>query len=1000
MADQPNGRPSKKPVPAATNHDEDSPHVVKGAELHTHLKAGAQHPRNEKSPLKGYDCSRPTHIYPTTYAASGPCVERHSVKTMRNATYQLLQLETKEKIMGHVCKILDTRTVVACNNHDYMTLRPDHSYSALPIKVDIDVCRDMVQTGFYIDPKGKQHKVLRNGVTAVNYLEKGRTWSNQGWDTGESECEGEDWTNHGDFMADVVVAHLLKIVIEEEIIVRRDDDVIAHRTGLTLDCAWTTGACRTTFGTYLWKPNTGFCPLAVTRQIVSGYKVEDERGDTMFISNDKSLVRVILTGTTIMCDRMVEMTNYEGLYLYPKNQPKQFDRKIDPSEGRLSMYVQNRDEFLFHHVLEQVEREMNAYLANNCRNQARRNRVDFFLRRMQPGLVTFALGNGTFATGAGDTLFRYHCSPMLVVAQETAECYDSLPVRAYRGDQGVDTSSPLRFLQPLTHRLSPRASIVPCSRHFGARYQAANGAWIAPNPTIHITEDPIQLQNEDEQYKFDFEFNTDWSQGGIYSNEDLKRIEQYLEYPKLVDSIGSGAAASWSKILPYNPYQLDRVYPHSPPISWLSQSLQDLDDWFASFGRWASIAVAVYIIGSLAWNLFDLLFRCIWQTKHGGCNRLLLLTLCPSFLLDREYARDVIAKATNTTNADIDAEQGRRSRPPTREPSPEPGHQGYRHVNRDDYAYDHEDLETEDFPPHRHRSRSRSRTRTSGRRPPYRDRSESRSPRDRRRERGRSAHRQAARALGRISRSASRTAGTAARIGRDAVRLGAVHVRRRSRSALRAAQSHAQRGYERARSASRDRVTAFANMCSKKLQDTFGRKPVTFTPDTRGERKPEARRDHAFLQNRPETPGLHLRDDLTDTSTGISSGGTTKKYDLKYDKKKVYGMPPEYNAVAQPSQTYRGLAQPEPEFLPRPTGPVPPPAAAAAAARPAAATAPPPSGTDTSHPRSPIRPAYPTMPSFALSTATTPSTVVATSNQAIPDVTTTDIGMTSASTTP
>ena len=879
---------SKRSANSAYN----SPHIIHESEKDGHLAAGMTHPRNDKSPLKAYDCTRPTHIYPTTYAASGPCSETRKVREMKNQTYQLLFMEQKEKALGSVCKILDTRTVVACNAHDYMTLRPEHGYDSLPRLVGVEECQDMVRTGVYKDPNGHKHSISKNGVSSVNYLEAGKTWTNEGWDKGESECSGEDWTNDGDTMADMVVSHHLHITVLQAFVMRKESEVYAYESALRLPCSWEVEACRTEEGTYLWKREHNFCPLAESRT-TGGYTTKTNKGEEVYISNDGSLVRAVITGTTILCDRIVHMTNYAGLYLYETNKPRQFTRHIDPSEGRLSIYVKNRDDFLFHHVLEKVEQEMNAFLENNCRNQESNNRVDFFLRRMQPGLVTFALGNGTFASGAGDTLYRYVCQPILVVAQDSAHCHEALPVRPYRGETGVNTSSPLLYMEPLTHRITKHAVPVPCSKHFIGTYQAANGIWIAANPTVHVTSAPIQVESTTADFEFKFEMDTDWSTGGVFDDEDLKKIEDYLEYPKLRDAIDFDRAAAYLGITRSNQYALEKMYPHAPPVAWISQELARFQEWVDTVGRTASIIVVVYMGCSFIKSLADFLCRCGFQAKQGGFNRLLCLTCCPSYFLERDVTRQWVAKVTSTTEKEINEEQLRRSRGPSlagsRAASPERPERSERRDRRDDD-------EGDDSGPRRSRDHRRSRRRSESS-----DDREYLADRGRSRSRYREGPLRSARR--RLSRSASR--------GRDFIEMHTRRARSRSRSIIRDVAAATRRGYERARSSSRTRAREFNDRVTQRMQQVFRGHPQSSAGGQETQVKfhhlsqasapklesAEGNRDvfQAQLLARPATPGFPLH---VNASTTCTPGDTTPERTRLYPQPTLYGSsPPSYHTV-------------------------------------------------------------------------------------------------------
>ena len=97
-----------------------------------------------------------------------------------------------------------------------------------------------------------------------------------------------------------------------------------------LSCGVYAEQCETPRATYLWKPaEEEFCPLAFSK-IVSGALTTAEDDRQVFMSNDGSLVRLVLMYEVAHCGNMVWATNYDNLFLAEVGQGKPFTRPWIP----------------------------------------------------------------------------------------------------------------------------------------------------------------------------------------------------------------------------------------------------------------------------------------------------------------------------------------------------------------------------------------------------------------------------------------------------------------------------------------------------------------------------------------------------------------------------------------------------------------------------------------------------------------------------------------------
>lgn len=190
---------------------------------------------------------------------------------------------------------------------------------------------------------------------------------------------------------------------------------MADNSDLVLPCGLTSKGCKTATGTFIWEVPKDLCPLAFTRES-SGLVMASGDGTEVFMSNDGSLVRLILGSPTSSCDKVVRSTNYDNIFVFELirsplgiilNQREAFSRQVSGPNVEIISYVKNRDDFLFNTMFTQLREEFNYVKERDCESRMRTSRLEFYAQHTDPGLVTFFLGNNTFATSAGRNYFHY-----------------------------------------------------------------------------------------------------------------------------------------------------------------------------------------------------------------------------------------------------------------------------------------------------------------------------------------------------------------------------------------------------------------------------------------------------------------------------------------------------------------------------------------------------------------------------------------------------------------
>ena len=556
--------------------------------------------------FKAYDCSRPVDIHRVGSFAEVFCndVSNGHIKKEVDRGYQLLQREHNLRFQGWRCQSKWSRKAWQCGAAEH-----DTTFAAATIHDQIETihnqyCEAWVNNKYFVDSNGVEHPLALGSTTSIQYLEKGKDYifSGDAIHAQQVSCQGGDFPWKDKILKDMMVQITKEITITAETFVSNLEtyELFAHTSDLRLECHKNDRSCMTQQGTFVWRNPGDPCPLAVANE-VKGKEVTDDAGNHVFMSTDESLTRLIRGDTVGMCGRIVYSTNYKNLYLYPLNAKDQFARKLEQGEYSTITYVKNRDETLYHTIKDKVQEEYEYILRTGCKHRQMEIKLLHWLRHKDPEVMTWLLGNGTFATAAGEVLYQYRCLPVIVkaVAVPDDRCYQALPVTGAGGSNNHPLFSAATFMEPLTHRLTHQGVPVPCSKQFTADFMNANGVWIRTYPHLHTVSPPEVLLQDTEgtvtrPIKWD---DIDWSKGGIYTDEDLEKMEQYQDFSRTVTAITSTIRGQMSPH--YVPGEIITpgmiFHEFATPESPYQRFSKAMKKFFHVFGETASIFVTIFL---------------------------------------------------------------------------------------------------------------------------------------------------------------------------------------------------------------------------------------------------------------------------------------------------------------------------------------------------------------------------------------------------------------------
>ena len=619
--------------------------------------------------LVGYDCSRPMEVKPISSFIRDPCepaeAETDDGYDVEEVTqFQVVQYETRREFMGIRCERYLSQFTYYCGNADHASPLPQETFFRRPKILAQNECRAL-EMGQFRAGDGKSYSIAKNTRREISYFARGNANAYSGWDGSQITCNGGRLLVDG-LEIDSMVMYVTEEILfrDEKFIVREDDDgVIAHYNNVRLTCPIEDEHCVGGDVTYIWRvPLKTHCPLYHVRKFKGQIVKHESSGLTIkthkvAMSTDDSHVRFIIKGTKVECGQQFYLTNYPDLLIRKTivngaPAPDLITRELPKDELKLSNFITNRDDFVYHEMTRKLRREFASILHDECKENLRKTKTEHFLDREMPNFHTYRLGGSNYLTAAGEVTYFYKCRPRLVAAIHAQTCYDALPVEvasnnytltSFTQEDGEEVVAPRFYIEPLTHRITTVAKKVPCLSQFFARYKDIFGQWFAVTPQLTITEPPGTLDLESLQKKvlFDSAFDIDLSKGGVYDPNAVDDLITWLEgnrrqevvIHQLTDQVGDINPGEYiTPKLMFPAYTL-------PGGSWHSFILGKIWGAIRGLGEIFSTIFGLFIVGRLIWYLVKVLMNCGYIHRAHGCSPHLAWSFCTEVLFTHTLSK-------------------------------------------------------------------------------------------------------------------------------------------------------------------------------------------------------------------------------------------------------------------------------------------------------------------------------------------------------------------------
>ena len=496
-----------------------------------------------------YDCSRPSQVESVRIPPPGAC-PRPDVKVTaeKDQTFSILQRAQYLRFPARSCRVWETRLPFYCGTYSHQTMIGNLVRVEQPVRVTRDVCRRMVEDGEFHYEGVMVRNIPMNQTSHRTVEVKGKTvW----YTSNHINCEGTGPIPEG--VDNVVDVRVLKIELSQVWLARGSEDtVIIPRTTTTLPCPFHTLGCRARdSGTFNWDPMSEAAGCYLHKVRFSRGKVyTDSDGAETFISTDKSAVRLLLGREIQQCGRPVRETEHARLYVTEALEDEHFAKELDPMELSPVLYGAVQTGYVESRLANHIETVIADLKIETCEVRSRHSsgRYDQLAATQRAALhgATAALGEGRFATAAGEAWYTYACARVLARAENLDECYGALPVSLTQDDREAHfkargervTFGVQFFVEPTTHRLITAAAHRHCDPTLVPLYRSAHGSWFHAGPQLNRAAAPHQLSGLSPTILSAQYNHTDLGRhGSLYTPAQVQQMDMTRQMPNLVDDI-------------------------------------------------------------------------------------------------------------------------------------------------------------------------------------------------------------------------------------------------------------------------------------------------------------------------------------------------------------------------------------------------------------------------------------------------------------------------------
>ena len=396
--------------------------------------------------FEAYDCREPKNA---VFINNRECRKN---KGHTNEEKILIVQEQVANMTAYRCTVTETVEAGYCG-HASVDKHTDQSYYNKPIRMTIQNCRSIVETG-QIEWRGTRHKVELDAVSYISF----HTHGSVKYSTTNIECQGEPMRlESGDVVANMMKRVSLQVKVHRETVTTTKGRVTA-RDGQFIGFE-AQGAGKAGMATYVWTPSLNQC----TKVAAGEYTVQSVDGRTWFNSQHQIQIVAGESRYDEGCKTDLVSTDFEDLYIVKGTNAKRFN---ELNSNSVSLNAQYQAQI--NYVRGEARRALNREFTT------KNNQLCHFIEDNNIHSNQKADGN-VFIRNLGDVTAKFECEKVIVEADNnTKECYKQVAI--------IDSNQDRRFMDPDTRILLEKGDKTTCTVVDVPAIQATDGRILMYSP--------------------------------------------------------------------------------------------------------------------------------------------------------------------------------------------------------------------------------------------------------------------------------------------------------------------------------------------------------------------------------------------------------------------------------------------------------------------------------------------------------------------------------------
>jgi hypothetical protein len=573
-----------------------------------------------------YECERPTDI--ANFAVDkNVCPPHLAPEPQTSGVFSLVQKQTRSIAKGHKCQRVISKFTVVCSSnliasHQRLATIPEIE---IPEKVPVEECQQLIRDGFFHGPDGREHRVKIGTTGIFNFHTAGK----EEVSGSTIVCEGEDVKLGDNIISGVAILEQVKIALYDVTlrfsISGQSEVTEVKEDHISIACNSYEHGCELDDRTYIW----GALQDTTFQRINSFQAMVIHHQDQEVLISEEQKIRLVLGIARTVHGRDYRSTKFSNIYVIAGD--AEYLHPMTADHLKLTAWVAARDDYLAWALEQQIIRVASEIQQTQCTRTQDLARTQLSLAiNSGGGLHNLLLGENHYGTVWGETIFTFRCKPTTVKPRATKVCTKELAVATLDGMP--------RYLQPITRVLSDHPTVTPCSALMPAKYETDQGVWISATPILTVVSAPVKLLKRSHMFQLN---HTDMTTGGLYTNEQLVKFGELLNYPKVTAAVKDSVL---HQICVDNDHVLcqdlrERLgVDHPLALSPIFNFRHNIIEFLHRFGETAAILVAIYIIGSTLLWIGITIFNCIQLRDLAGVRKW-IQPFCPLMHITRDYGR-------------------------------------------------------------------------------------------------------------------------------------------------------------------------------------------------------------------------------------------------------------------------------------------------------------------------------------------------------------------------